>query len=291
MGFMFRKMVVAALVLAVAGVAFADTAVWEVATVNGTRQFDISPDGSTLNYHKQPKSDYNWYNASGDIIYSGGEERTGSKTFAETNVAVGQKISDLELSFYCNPNYVILNFYLTDGAGNHGIFSLSSSGLLSHAMNRTEGGDWDLIGIDFQDSDITDGDAVKVYEGNGISGTTWGDIKDYTISGHYDTQYAPEGGWAPWTDGPMWDAINTVGVPGVTNGYGVSLAWGDTVGNDAYVNNTRSIRDLTLGFGNSSFDAVFHDATAEGEVPEPSTMLLLGLGAAGLFVVGRRRRS
>ena len=51
---------------AISGVARAD-AVWDVATVHGSNEFAISPDGSVLHYNPQGWTDYVWYNNNGSL--------------------------------------------------------------------------------------------------------------------------------------------------------------------------------------------------------------------------------
>lgn len=100
-----------AVMLVGTGAAYAtSTAVWDVATVHGTNEFTIGPGGTSLHYNQQPWTDYVWSenngSAPGTIATTTRgpnaplvDFRSGMRTFAITDVAVGQKLSDIKLEF------------------------------------------------------------------------------------------------------------------------------------------------------------------------------------------------
>ena len=185
---------------------------WLVATVHGTRQFEISPDASTLTYFNQPKTNYVWYenngSPSGTIATYNGENRSGMRTFAVTDVAAGQKLSDLQFEFTYDGSlgYTTINFFITDGNGHFGIFAPASKGLASVDDIVDNGDGTKTLSFDLSDPTIDTNALVAVYEHNGFVneyGTpyttmTWGAIKDFTIAGMYDYQRSPTGGWEAW---------------------------------------------------------------------------------------------
>jgi hypothetical protein len=125
-------------VLAIGSAAQAAIATWDVATVHGQNQFTIGGDSTSLLYHQQGWTEYVWYqnngSAPGTLATTAAgphaptvEPRSGMRTFANTDVAYGQKLSELKLTFeYHNAlpgltgtvNYPTINFFLTDGAGH-----------------------------------------------------------------------------------------------------------------------------------------------------------------------------
>jgi len=283
------------LLLAVSGTAGATDAIWDVATVHGVEQFTIGSGGTSLLYNQQGWTNYVWYNNNGSppgtiATTTAGpnspavEYRSGMRTFAATDVAVGQKLSDLKLTFeYHNAlgGYPTINFFLTDGAGRFGIFAPTSSGIGDVGVIDPING-WSKMTIDLTRTDISATASMAIYEHNGLSDdyvypyTTfqWGDIKDLTIAGWYDYQRSPTGGWDAW--GTSFDAT-----------HGLALIWGDTANSsNAYGSQTREIRDVTVSFGGTTYGGTFADAT----VPEPVTMAGLMLGIGGLVGYARKRR-
>ena len=301
-----RKLILAVVVLAslaLGGMAQAGTAIWDVATVHGTNEFAITSGGSALHYNQQGWTDYVWYqnngSPSGTIATTTAgpnapnvEARSGMRTFANSDVAIGQKLSDLKLTFdYHNDlpgltgpnNYPTINFFLTDGAGHFGIFAPTSSGLGAVGVIDPING-WSNMTLDLTRTDISATATMAIYEHNGLSttygdpytGFQWADIKDLTIAGMYDYQRSPTGGWNAW------------GTNFGTGSHGLALIWGDTANsNNSYGSQEREIRDVTVNFGGTDYNGSFNDAT----VPEPSTMVLLvGVGLIGVGVRRLRRK-
>lgn len=274
-----KKLVTICAVVLMAGMVQAaeiPTAVWDVATAHGLNEFTISPDSSSLHYNPQGWTDYAWNQNNGSLpgtIAQGTYgDRTGMRTFATTNVAVGQKLSDIKLEFeYHNTlgGYPTINFFLTDGNGKFGIFAPTSSGIGAVGIIDPING-WSKMTIDLTRTDISTTATMAVYEHNGLSsvygdpytGFQWNDIKDLTIAGWYDYQRSPEGGWDIW--GTSFD-----------DSHGLALIWGDTVNsNNSYGTQAREIRNVNVSFGGTDYIGTFENA----QIPEPMTLALLGLG-------------
>ena len=284
----------ACLVLSVTATAGALTT-WDVATVHGTQQFTIGSGGSSLLYNQQGWTNYVWYNNNGSppgtlATTTAGpnapavEPRSGMRTFATTDVALGQKLSDLKLVYeYHNTlgGYPTMNFFVTDGLGHTGIFSPASGGIAAVATEDILNG-WTRMTLDLTRTTISDTALCAIYEHNGLSdeygvpftSMTWGNIKNLTIAGMYDYQRSPTGGWDAW--GTAFDA-----------NHGLALIWGDTANSsNAYGSAQREIRNVVLSFDGTDYTGTFADAT----VPEPITMagLLLGVGCLTRYVRNRR---
>ncbi|HUU91768.1 MAG TPA: PEP-CTERM sorting domain-containing protein [Phycisphaerae bacterium] len=282
------------LILAVTGTAGALTSTWDVATVHGVREFTIGSGDSSLLYNQQGWTDYVWYENNGSTpgtiaTTTAGpnkpevDYRSGMRTFATTDVAVGQKLSDIKLEFEYNNTlggYTTINFFVTDGT-HLGIFAPTSSGIGEVGVIDPING-WNKMTIDLTRGDIPSDAKMAIYEHDGLSSdytypyTTfqWDEIKNLTIAGWYDYQRSPTGGWDAW--GTSFDA-----------NHGLALIWGDTANsNNIYGSQTREIRNVVVTFGGDDYIGTFNDAT----VPEPVTMagLVLGVGCLARYV--RRRR-
>jgi hypothetical protein len=282
--------VVAVVFICLSGLVQAAETTWDVATVHGYNQFTISPDASLLHYNPQGWTDYAWNqnngSAPGTIAQGMYGNRTGMRTFANTDVAFGQKLSDIKLEFeYHNTlgGYPTINFFLTDGIGHYGIFAPTSSGIGAVGVIDPING-WSKMTLDLTRSDISTTATMAIYEHNGLSttygdpftGFQWNDIKDLTIAGMYDYQRSPEGGWDAW--GTNFD-----------DSHGIALIWGDTVNsNNSYGSASREIRNVTVSFGGTGYAGTFENAQIV--VPAPTAILLGGIGVS---LVGwlRRRRS
>jgi hypothetical protein len=250
----------------------AASAIWDVATVHGQNQFTISgSDSSMLHYNPQGWTDYVWYqnngSAPGTIATTTAgphapavEARSGMRTFAATDVAVGQKLRDLKLEFeYHNTlgGYPTINFFVTDGLGHFGIFAPTSSGIGAVGVIDPING-WSRMTIDLTRPDISTTAIMAIYEHNGLStvygdpytGFQWNDIKDLTIAGWYDYQRSPTGGWDTW--GTSFD-----------ENHGVALIWGDTANSsNAYGSQEREIRNVNVSFGGTTYIGTFKNATS-----------------------------
>lgn len=116
-----------------------------------------------------------------------------------------------------------------------------------------------------------------------------------------NTYYACRVAFAP---GPNWFILNTEGVPTRSTGWHELMAvFGDTTV-DLYVDGVIGMADVkyaaeagaitfdrvTVGSGLSSANGVgYYDDVNVAIVPEPSTLVLLGLGCVGLLAVHRRK--
>ena len=267
--------------------AVAETAAWKVATVHGINRFAIESDGTALRYQPQPTAEASlWYwhenngypanilathpTATGPANHPDGKTadpvRAGCRTFAVTDVAVGQKLNALKLVFDYQTalGYTTINFFITDGAGNFAIFAPTSQGLAAVAQTEVLDETWSRMTLDLTRSDISDDAQCAIYEnnvppaGDPFASKRWGDIKNMTIAGMYDYQRSPTGGWGAW--GTMFSAINRVGVSALSNGYGLALIWGDTVGGAVYPFQERVIRNVTVTFGGTDYVASFESA-------------------------------
>lgn len=229
MGKLMRYLFAAVLVLAMASAGICASDVWKVGTVHGLFQYEISAGGSELLFFEQPRNDNGWFwwNNNGSpygTLATGGfgpnGYRDGSRTFAMSEVAAGQKLKDIKLEFtYYNPwGYTTMNFFITDGRGRYGIFAPTSAGIGAFAQ-YTVNGEWTTITVDLTNTSIPDSTSVAVYEHNGLKAVygepyttfTWGEIKDYTIAGMYDYQRSPHYGWGAWAE--VFGAINSSWTP------------------------------------------------------------------------------
>jgi PEP-CTERM motif len=314
---------VVAMILVSSSIAQAEMATAYVGTANANNAFEVQISGNQLYYHPQPDTDHFWLNnngsAPGTHATYNGEDRDGMKTFACADVAYGQALNTVQLSFdyYTgldtstgyNMSGVSMNFFLTDGAGHYGIWSATSgSAIYSDAPSGET--DWTRRTLDctsFVDDGTTN---IAIYEHNGFvddysqpfTTVGWDQIKDFTIAGFYDYQRTPEGGFEAWNE-TLWADITNVAVPGDTtlNEYGITLNWGDTVGGmlgdgsgeigaaaeRSYGQAGRMIKNYQITVGATTYDMTFE----AGVVPEPSTICMLGFGALSLFLIRRKRNA
>ena len=303
-------------ILLASGVVQADVDIWKVATVHGLDRFAISGGGGTLTYDTQPQAHDSggfWFenngqvstmlathaNASGPANHPDGKTtdpvRAGTRTFAMTDVAVGQTLDSIKFQFDYNTTLgagiTTINYFMTDGAGHYGIFAPTSGGLGAVAQTTVLDATWSRMTIDLTDTSIPDATSVAVYEHNGLTDQygdpfttmTWGGatgIKHLTIAGMYDYQRGPTNGWEYW--GTMFSPLNTAGNATVVNGYGLALIRGDTVGGAGHTD-PREIRNVVVSFGGTDYVGTFESA----QVPVPGAFLL---GAMGLGMVGWMKR-
>ena len=314
---------VVGLILAVSGVAQADSATAYVSTANANNAFEVQDSGNQLYYTPQPDTDHVWMNNNGSApdvvatythaVNTGGVtcDRDGMKTFACADVAYGQPLNTVQLAFdystAADPTTgyamagVAINFFLTDGIGHYGIWS-ATSGQVQYT-DVALGGGWTRRTLDCTGV-VDDGTRnIAIYEHNGFvddysqpfTKVGWNEIKDFTIAGFYDYQRTPQGGFEPWNE-TLWTDITNVDVPGDTtlNEYGITLNWGDTVGG-MFVDGSGEIGDdADRPYGQAgrlikdysiTVGETTYDMTFEaGVIPEPGTMCLLGLGGIGLLI-------
>ncbi|MBN1909609.1 MAG: PEP-CTERM sorting domain-containing protein [Pirellulales bacterium] len=315
------------LVMAISGVALAESGTAYVATANGSNAFTINNAGGQLFYHVQPDTNYNWYYEDGSLVtYTYGgvtANRDGMKTFAATDVAYGATFGSLKLDFqyasstyddgngYPFHNYPTINVHITDGLGHYAIWSATSGGTGFTTAAVPGRDDWMQLSLDctaFADDSVfgkvnESTDQTVLVNGNlNSTAVQWSDIKDWTIAGFYTEQFAPTGDWGAWGEN-LWSDINAVGQIVPDNHYGISLVWGDTVGSmygdydNTYVGalaerpygqGVKMIDNLVVGAGGTDYDISFVADVAP--VPEPGTLTLLGLlGLSALMLVRRRR--
>lgn len=302
----------AALLLGLIGTAQADTATAYVGSVHGYNAFDVQAGGSQLYFHPQPDTIYVWNENNGsapgtlstytyqDVVYN----RDGMKTFACTDVAYGQRLDSVKMQydFYTgldttgyNMSSLTINFFITDGTGNYGIWSATSGGTAFTTADVEGEPGWKRLTLDM--TNLANNTWGKMNEYNGGVSTDrpfWDDIKDWTIAGFYDYQRTPEGGFEAWNK-TLWTDVTNVGVVDDTlNEYGIALNWGDTVGglhqdgdgeigadaNRAYGQAGRLIKNYQLTVDGTAYTMTFE----AGVVPEPGTLALLAF--AGLTALG-----
>jgi hypothetical protein len=242
--------------------------------------------------------------------------RDGMKTFAATDIAYGQRLDSIVMKFdyYTgadttgyNMQSPGINFFITDGNGNYGIWSATSDSS-AYSDQPIAGTDWTHRILDLTAQ--TDTDTVgKVYESNDGLGSSrqWSEIKDWTIAGFYDYQRTPEGGFAAWNP-TLWSDMTNVGTTDSSlNEFGIVLFHGDTVGgmygdgegeigDDAerpWAQNGRMARNYQISIQQPDDSFVEYDvqfASAPIPLPPSMAMTLMGLVGIGGFGWVRRRR-
>ena len=132
-------------------------------------------------------------------------DRTGMRTFATTDVAYGQKLSDLKLVFEYHNTLGRLSHHQLLRDGWDTLWHLCPD-LFRHRgpwASSTPLNGWSRMTIDLTRADISTTAVMAVYEHNGLSttygdpytGFQWPDIKNLTIAGWYDYQRSPTDGW------------------------------------------------------------------------------------------------
>ena len=320
MSALFTTPVAVLMILACAGSVLADAAAMVVATANASYQFEINDGGSQLYYKPQPDTANAWYDADGNVVtYTTGgvaAVRDGMKTYAATDIAFGQPLGSLSMSFqyaygfaapdgYPYKGYPTINVAITDGNGNYAIWSATSggTGFTTAPLSGREG--WYELTLDmtsFADSShfgkINESTDTTVLPNGNLNSTPtrWVDIKDWTVAGFYAEQYTPTGGFGNWCE-TLWDVISEPGsLTAPQNRYGISLVWGDTVGGmngdgdgevglsaeRAYGQGGKCIDHVIIGVNGADYALTFE----AGVVPEPVSLVLLAAGAMALI---RRR--
>ena len=296
-----------------------------VGTVHGEYAFDVLDGGNQLYFHPQPDTDYAWNENNGSApgtiaTYTKNgvtADRDGMKTYAATDVAYGAALNTIKLQFdyytgidtntglpMSNPS---MNFFLTDGAGNYGIWSATSGGA-TYSDSLPDANGWVTRTLDC--TTIVDTATVAVYEHSGFvnefnqpyTNIDWSVLKNFTIAGFYDYQRTPEGGFEAWGT-TLWSDISEQGnaADPTLNEFGISINWGDTVGGmygdgsgeigtdaeRAYSKAGRMIRDYSITVGSEAYDMQFAPGAV---VPEPASVLVWSLLClSGLGLVYRRR--
>jgi len=320
---------VAAMVLAVSGVAQADTATAYVGTANANNAFTVLDGGNQLYFEPQPDTTNNWYYSDGSLVTYNGAARDGMKPYATTSVAYGSRLDSLSLSLdfkflgEVDPNganliyqgYPNMNVAITDGLGTYAIWSPTSGGTPFTAPTLGVDG-WSSLSMDL--TTLAD-DSVygKINETtnasvlvNGTLNTTavlWSDIQDWTIAGFYNEQFNPTGGFGAWNE-TLWSTLSIADDLSTsetneytnTNEFGVVLFWGDTVGS-MYGDGNGEIGlaaerpygkggKLIDNFVVDVFDPIAETTTSYDMTFTPEPATMSLLALGGLAMLKRRRR-
>ncbi|OQA03552.1 MAG: hypothetical protein BWY69_00392 [Planctomycetes bacterium ADurb.Bin401] len=275
-----------------------------VATVHGSSEFQISNGGTQIYFNPQPDTAYVWNenngSAPGTIATYNGAVRDGMKTFACTDIAYGKRLDTIkmEFDFYSgidtatgSPTAMInpgINFFLTDGLGNYGMWSPGSGGTPYSTTDISGEPGWKHLTLDC--TNLAENTWGQMNEYNGGLSTDrplWSVIRGWTIAGFYDFQRTPQGGFEDWDD-MLWSDITNIGVPDTTlNQFGIVLFHGDTVGGMLGDSDGEIGLDAGRAWAQTGRVARNYQLTVDGElhnmvfIPEPTTICLLALGILG----------
>ena len=189
---------------------------------------------------------------------------------------------------------VVLSFIVLGISGHVGAYS--NLFLNAGTIDRSNGGNvWDATFFGFTDADYS-GYYLGTFSGNESESDLEGLISLYLGVPFSGTYYKAEESNS-WTDGPLTVVLNTGGLTGTwalsaPNQIGFYAVKGGTEYALYYVNPYQSSgtwsTEHLLNRGGNQPEISHLSAMAETAVPEPMTLLLLGLGLVGL--AGLRRK-